>query len=338
MLTILGLRAFSLSEVRGHGISCGGHGLSVGEVPLLAQKRGGAANGFWTVRPFAELNHELTACYRLPVDVATKAGALALIANALNRGDLALAAIAAVQMGFPDPPPLAKGSETHEAILGRAKELHRSGLLKADWDPTKHPRTGTPPNPGRFAPGPKPTSVPSVKPRAGWPLPHVNEAAREAVTEAAEGFAKTGRFLLWGLPVVDGIVAFLEAYSPTELNQGEDRLTAQLKTALQPPKTLEELQQRPTDDLLGYEKHHIVNQNPDNLTKTIFEKFGSDRINDPSNIVWIPRLLHECVNAKYSNSSDGPGSALVREVINEMDFGKQRQEGLRILRECEALK
>ncbi len=76
---------------------------------------------------------------------------MALIAHALNRGDIAMAAIATVQMQLPDPPPFSKRIETDQEIAHRAAELHRIGLLKF-WDPAKHPRTGTPPNPGWFAP------------------------------------------------------------------------------------------------------------------------------------------------------------------------------------------
>ena len=262
----------------------------------------------------------------------------ALIAKALNHGDHTLAAVAAAQMRFPDPPPLGKGIETDEEIIRRAVELYRSGLLKGDWDSAEHPRTGTKPNPGWFAPKPKPSSVPNIKPRSGWPLPYVNAAARNAFEEAADLFAKTGRFLFWGLPVLDGIAAFMQAFSPTELNQGEDRLTAQLKAALQAPKTIEELQQEPAEDFLGYEQHHIVGQNDANLEKKAFEKFGSDLINDPGNIVWIPRLQHECVNAEYSSNSEGPGSPTVRDIVNEMDFAQQFQVGLSILRDCGALR
>jgi len=165
MLPLSGLRAFSLSAGRtSGGVSCDADGVFVGGIPLLA--RSGTAAG-WTVRSAAEFNDELTERYRLPVDVAGKAGALKLIASALNRGDLAMAAIATVQMQFPDPPPLSKGFETDDEIARRAAELWQSGLLKADWDPAEHPRTGTKPNPGWFALKPKPTSVPSVKPRAG---------------------------------------------------------------------------------------------------------------------------------------------------------------------------
>lgn len=74
----------------------------------------------------------------------------AAIAKALECGDVALAQIAAVLLQFPDPPMLAKAEGLDPAAL--AAELFRSGLLKGDWDPDKHPRTGTPPNPGWFAP------------------------------------------------------------------------------------------------------------------------------------------------------------------------------------------
>ena len=61
-----------------------------------------------------------------------------------------MAAIAAGQMRLPDPPRVSRGIETNEALVRRAAELRRNGLLKF-WDPAKHPRTGTPPNPGEFA-------------------------------------------------------------------------------------------------------------------------------------------------------------------------------------------
>ena len=149
-----GLRAFSLwpnrdsdRTFRAIPTAC-----LLAEFPLLKSVHFDARTFDWTVRPVAEINDELSARYRLPIDVSSKAGALALIASAFNRGDLAMAAIATVQMQFPDPPSLAKGVETSNAIMRRAAELHRSRLLKVYWDPARHPRAGTPPNPGWFAP------------------------------------------------------------------------------------------------------------------------------------------------------------------------------------------
>jgi hypothetical protein len=151
MFAMQGLRMFSLAPYRDSSrISCDSQGAFVGDVALLKHAQRGDGT-VWTARPAAELNAVLTACYRLPIDVSAKVGALALIASALNRGDLAMAAIATVQMQFPDPPVLAKGIDTAEEFLRRAIELHRSHLLKIYWDPAKHPRAGTPPNPGWFA-------------------------------------------------------------------------------------------------------------------------------------------------------------------------------------------
>ena len=134
-------RVFHLSE---DGITCDGAGLRVGGVDLLepdpARARGLIA------RPDADLNLELSLRYRLPVDVVGKSHGLNRIADALERGDLALAQIGALLLQMPDPPALGKALGGDDA-WDLAMQLAASGLLKADWDETKHPRTGTPPNP-----------------------------------------------------------------------------------------------------------------------------------------------------------------------------------------------
>ena len=161
------MRAFSLAAERCSGaVSCGVTGAFVGDVPLL-QAVGSGPTTQWIVRALPELNEELSTQYGLPIDVGAKADALALIAAAFNRGDLAMAAIATVQMQFPDPP-LTEGRETDEEIARRALELHSSRLLKF-WDPAKHPRTGTPPNPGWFASEPDTTAAAPVIPVASRP-------------------------------------------------------------------------------------------------------------------------------------------------------------------------
>ena len=82
------------------------------------------ASNHWRVRPLDALDAELTAVYRLPIDIARKANALARIATALNRGDRAAAAIATVHMELPDPPPLANGAESRAELECRGHELH----------------------------------------------------------------------------------------------------------------------------------------------------------------------------------------------------------------------
>lgn len=146
------LRALSPAARQSHsGLWFNERGLLVGGIPLLARTPSVGGRDCWTIRPINEINDDLTAVYRLPVDVTVKAGALALIAKALNHGDLTLALVAAAQMRFPDPPLFTTPVEKDEEVAHRAIQLYRRGLLKI-WDPAKHPRTGTPPNPGQFAP------------------------------------------------------------------------------------------------------------------------------------------------------------------------------------------
>ena len=121
---------FRLSE---GGVRCGADGLHVGSTQLLRR----AASGGWEVRPRLEVEAELTALYGLPIDRSGKRGGLATAAGALERDDAALAAIAAVLIGFPDPPGLAKDAPARGSVE-LAAQLFASGLLK-DWDPAQHP-------------------------------------------------------------------------------------------------------------------------------------------------------------------------------------------------------
>ncbi len=107
MLHLPATRAFGL---RPEGVHCGRDGLFVGSVGLLRRERSSYGREYWSVRSSSELEDELTARYGLPIEVAAKAGGLASVARALDRGDLALAGIAAVLLQFPDPPPLEKGA------------------------------------------------------------------------------------------------------------------------------------------------------------------------------------------------------------------------------------
>ena len=227
--------------------------------------------------------------------------------------------------------------------LSRATELYWTALLKAgDWDPDEHPRAGTGPNRGWFAEKPK---VPNLPAKRGWPLRSVNQKAREWIAKAAaEIVPKAGKLILYGVPVVDAVTAFAEAFKPTELNGGENRLVAQMRTSFDPPKTLEELQKTPTENFLGYERHHIVERTPANIEKVIelmggwLEKFGREKIEDPSNIAWVPRLRHEQISADYSRNSAGEGTPTVRENLSRSDFATQRAAGLEALKKYGVLK
>jgi hypothetical protein len=341
----LGLRFFRLSPNRNReGISCDADGVFVGPIPLLKRVRGnGAAQEQWILRSEAELNEKLTLLYDIPIDVAIKIGGMETIARAMNDGKLALAKIATVQLRFPDPPLYPGKNESPAEKLRLAVDLYWSALLKADdWDPDEHPRTGTNPNPGWFAEKPKDSNLPAKR---GWPLPVVNKKLKKWIAErAGELVMDAGRLLMRGIPVVDAISTFVETLSPTELNGGEDRLVAQMRTNYDPPKTLEELQKEPTENILGYERHHIVEQTDANIKKDIeplgerLQKFGRDIIEDPCNIAWVPRLKHELVSADYSSNVAGPGTPTLRQSLSQSDFATQRAAGLAALRKRGVLK
>ena len=327
------IRFFRLSE---DGVHCGTDGLHIGSAPLLCR----AASGGWAVRSRDEAEAELTALYGLPIDLSGKAGGLATVAAALDRGDAALAAIAAVLLGFPDPPGLAKDAPA-PGSAELAAQLAASGLLK-DWDSTQHPRAGCPPNRGWFTA--KPADARGLLPDARRgsfvirrTLLTAQAKTKTLLAAAEEDGVEGGR---WALSVAPEVRALIEgliyALEPTPLNEGEQQILDQIRAAADPAKTLDELQQPPTDNLLGYQRHHSVEQNPDNLAKSAVAatigKFGRAAVDDPGNIVWVPTLKHQQITGYYNSLENAKISGILhRDVVNELDFASQRDAGLEAL-------
>jgi hypothetical protein len=146
MRASLKIRTFRL---RTGGVECDADGLRVGGAQLL--KSVGASSAVRNWRPLAqpEIDCILGRAYGARICASDKRRGLAVVAEALNKGELARAQIAALLLRLPDPvlsklDPNARGEE-----LARLRE---SGLLAKDWEEADHPRTGTPPNPGWFAP------------------------------------------------------------------------------------------------------------------------------------------------------------------------------------------
>jgi hypothetical protein len=206
---------------------------------------------------------------------------------------------------------------------------------------------GTLPNPGWFAP--VPTAPKPVKTRADWPSRTVNVAIRTAVLELAVQMAELEphvRTAAFAFAVTMEMIAWLRDEFPEEdFDPSRQRIADQVYASLQPPETLEELQTQPQDHFLGYEQHHIVEQNAANVAKdgevvnVLLLKFGYEALDDPSNLVWIPRLLHARITDEYSSKYlDNPIYPLTREVVSAMDFDAQREAGLDALRRAGALK
>ena len=118
------------------GISCGKHGVSVGGVALLEK----AAGTGWGVRPLNQLNRELSERFCLPVNFAPKLPGISVVVSALEGGDIARAQVATLLMQIPEPPEFGAKAIPAAELYETALHLHAGGMLKTDWDPSKHPR------------------------------------------------------------------------------------------------------------------------------------------------------------------------------------------------------
>ena len=134
-------KVWRLSENSGDdnlGLTCTEQGLVLGRTTLIERRA-----AIFVVRKQSELEHLLGCAFRTKLNVDRLMPGLATVAAALNANDQALARIAAVHLRVPDLP-----DQTARDAMEEADVLIKS----ADWNPALHPRAGTPPNPGWFAP------------------------------------------------------------------------------------------------------------------------------------------------------------------------------------------
>ena len=78
----------------------------------------------------------------------------------------------------------------------------------------------------------------------------------------------------------------------------------------------------------GYEYHHIIEQSAD---------FSQEQLQSTSNIVRIPRLLHEEINSIYARSAEDLGGQSLRRSLTGKSHNAQKEAGLKILRQVGAL-
>jgi hypothetical protein len=135
------LKIWRLSENSGDdnlGLACTAQGLVLGGTALIER-----CDGRFVVRARSEIEQLLSCAYQSNVVVDRLMSGLATVAAALNANDQGLARIAAVHLRIPDLPDQAARDAMEAADI----------LIKSvDWNPALHPRAGTPPNPGWFAP------------------------------------------------------------------------------------------------------------------------------------------------------------------------------------------
>lgn len=138
----------------GLGLHCAEGGLFLGDTPLLE----GGSDAF-APRPQDDLEALLSRGFGFSVSLDRVMGGLATVSSALNAGDLCRARIAAVHLRIPDLPDefarLDMQIEDLALKIDRIAKTTAAGdwdpASSGGWDPDKHPRAGTAPNPGWFA-------------------------------------------------------------------------------------------------------------------------------------------------------------------------------------------
>ncbi len=125
------------------GLACLDEGLVLGRTPLIERR-----HDRFVVRDRHDIERLLSLAYRAEFAADRLIPGLQTVASALNAHDRCLACIAAVHLRLPDLTDKSARDEMEAADV-LIKYARSQG---ADWDAAKHPRAGTPPNPGWFAP------------------------------------------------------------------------------------------------------------------------------------------------------------------------------------------
>jgi hypothetical protein len=125
------------------GLTCTDDSLLLGQTPLIERR-----DGRFVVREPNEIDRLLKRAYRGESAVDRLMPGLATVASALNANDPCLARIAAVHLKIPDLP----SSAARDALEAEDSLIKYARDEGGNWNPALHPRAGTPPNPGWFAP------------------------------------------------------------------------------------------------------------------------------------------------------------------------------------------
>src|ERR1700730_12672606 len=128
------------------GLACTDDGLLIGRTPLIEK-----CNGQFFVRHQHDIERLLSRAYRAEIRADRLMSGLTSVARALNADDQCLARIAAVHLRIPDIPDRT-ARDAMEAMDVFVKYARDESGGDSNWNPALHPRAGTPPNPGWFAP------------------------------------------------------------------------------------------------------------------------------------------------------------------------------------------
>jgi hypothetical protein len=353
------------------GLACDDTGLFLGRTPLIERQ-----GGRFVVRDPHDIQRLLIRAYRTEIDARPLMGGLATVAAALNANDLLLARIAAVHLRIPDllDQSARDGLEAEDRLIKYGRDAAVVKYGDANWDPAQHPRAGTPPNPGWFAPtdgavgaSPRVQLAENEEPTERSNLPAKRDAetrlwrigARRALRIAVLLLlraASTGALV----PIAGEVAAMVEIiHTIAELRRLAIDGKAALEFAKKGARSLQELEVSANEyeefssfnefkklnpsqyDLAkrfgpageGYQYHHIVTQGGENA-----KKFPREQLQNTENVIRIPTLLHEQINAEYQDAAPDGSGRTVYEWLQTKTYEFQREYGLKILRKLHILK
>jgi hypothetical protein len=354
-------RVWRLSENSGDdnlGLACTEQGLMLGRTALIEQR-----DGRFVVRERAEIERLLSRAYRKQLSVDRIMSALATVTAALNANDQGLARIAAVHLRIPDLPDLAArdAMEAEDVLIKclRQREL-KDEIRKASPDDPKHP--GWPAGTeggrgGQFRPkdGSEAVTAQDVIERI-----RRIKARRALRTEALAVLRLAAELMADAVPGIglaaDAATLIDMANTIAELKKLKIDADAAIEFVKHGPYSLEELQVSSDyeefssyGDFIkdaayialvvkrfggagsGNQYHHIVTQGGANT------KIPAEQLQNTDNVIPLPTLLHEAVNADYS--SRWKDTTMTKyEWLQTQPYDVQREEGLKILRELHILK
>jgi hypothetical protein len=321
------------------GVSCDENGPAIGPIRLLAKTRPGFAP-----RPVEELNKLFAYVVERPVDCSDLVQRLAGVATALNEGEPARAAFATLFMHLPS---------LSDEQAQRAAEAVK--LVKASPDDPEHP--GWPKGTdggkgGQFRPkdgaaGETTDRIARLAVRRQLRRALIHMLLRHAASLAVEAAGDA----VPGLDVFAGAATIADFAALAEENAALKRdAAAAIKFVRDGPYSLEQLRVSPDDkafssfsefkkiDLIkyfgpagdGYEYHHIVEQS---ASRDIPES----ELQSSTNIIRLPRLLHEEISGEYSRSRRALGGSL-RASLDGANFGDRWSAGISAMRKIGILR
>jgi hypothetical protein len=148
--------------------------------------------------------------------------------------------------------------------------------------------------------------------------------------EARMGFVRAAASWLFGRSAIAVSVYFGLLDQVDRISS----LTDMIKTANDPPSSLEDLQRRAQNPSeRGYANHHIVNQHNANRNK-----FGDARIDAPANVVRIPQLKHIELSRWYATKNPKFGGRSPQQALRDMNWEEQTRIGLDALKDLGIVK